>query len=206
MTIRESIPSSAIQPYLNNSDRFPISRESLLSALTNSEGLLQHRLSWCKSSPYKLDQSEDKGNSKVTTIINPVDKDTREEERANLQSLLRFRVLKGAESFGDDWARWNSEARRILGAAEALSSRGISIEVREVLRSAGVLPDCDTYIALVRASMAASEGETAKTFLNEMGTSGYIVDPDMRRRVDLSVELPRKIQFNKNAAVFVPRH
>ena len=205
MTITESPIENPVQHKSHSLSMSQLSRESLLAALTNIEiapifplTLFQQRL---RSANLRVDES--------LTDLHPVGESsvvTPDDERANLQSLLQFRIFKGVELLGDDWEKWNNEARRILKAAHSLGAPGISLEVRNFLLTAGVLPDFETYTALVQAAIAASEVVSARIILGEMSQAGYVVDADLVRSVGNSVDLPTGKRFNKNAAVFIPRH
>lgn len=205
MTITESPIENPVQNYSDNLNMSQFSRESLLATLTNVE--IAHKFPLTlfrqplRSATFRVSESHtDLHQVSELSVVN------QEDERANLQSLLQFRVFKGVELFGDDWEKWNNEARRILKAAHSLGAPGISLEVRNFLLSAGVLPDLETYTALVQAATAASEVLTARSILGEMSQAGYVVDADLVRSVENSIDFPTGKRFNKNAPVFIPRH
>lgn len=129
-------------------------------------------------------------------------------EREYLQSLLQFRAVKISALNYATWEKWNEEAHKILQGASLFKCKDVAMEVYDIIVSAGVLPDQETFTLLIRASLINDDFVNAKLFMDEMTSAGYIP-----KQSDVEMVTNRHFLgaqtttgWNKNAAVFVPTH
>ena len=194
--IRESRDLDDRQTGPERPNCFPLtSRESLLGVFKKS---------FCMSSAVVLFKS--KPPSGVAAHSAPRDYPSPEEEKLYLQSLVQFRALRSSGLNHASWEQWNEEAQRILNGAALLGCAGVPAEVYDTMTMAGVLPESDTFLLLVRTAISVGQLTTARTFLTEMSNAGFLPPRQLVDEVSrgLNQSVSQGPSLNKYAPEFVP--
>lgn len=186
--IKEGIPDSGVVSVVANEVGPVFTRDSMLAA----------RIFVSMDRPVELNVF---GSKRVIQGHHTIQSVNLDDEKEAFQCLMQFRALKSIPSKDATWTEWNEEARKILRGAMALTCKNIAMELYDALVAHGILPDVDTFILLVKASLKAEEFRNAQFFVRKMSDSGYVAPSDVQQEVTANL---LNVALNKHAAVFVP--